>query len=379
MALTELGTGSYSYQSQSLQGGLYDNGINFPPQSTVDRGLQLATELAEQDRVVLVSLGMSNTGQEYTSFMSAASSSSEVHDRVLLVNGAQGGQTAQNWDTSNAATWDELDQRVAQATGLSNVLAQQEVNVIWIKLSINKISSYDDPLAKFRQSLEDVIRVASSRYPNLKQVFLSSRTHAFTSDVENISLLNPEPFAYTSAFAVKDLIQASINGQFSSEGFPLLVWGPYIWAEGSRNDNTLMNGFTWTINDVEGDCTHPGPTGEEKVGQALLKFFLNDPLAAPWFRADGAAGTPYPENASEPPTIDPDNDAGTNDGSSPQQSGTAANTDSGGCALSNSPTNSASPSLALGIVLLLWFYRRKSRTIAWCTHAPENDQEDIQC
>src|SRR5690606_39515457 len=53
-----------------------------------------------------------------------------------------------------------------------------------------------------------ILREAKRRYPNLRIVYLSSRTYAGYA----VRDLNPEPFAYESAFAVRGLIQEQIEG-----------------------------------------------------------------------------------------------------------------------------------------------------------------------
>jgi hypothetical protein len=62
---------------------------------------------------------------------------------------------------------------------------------------------------------------------------------------------------------------------------PLLVWGPYLWADGDtpRKSDEL----TWLRNDFVTDGTHPSPAGQKKVVDLLWKFFTTDPLAKSWF------------------------------------------------------------------------------------------------
>jgi len=57
-----------------------------------------------------------------------------------------------------------------------------------------------------------IVRVLKTRYPNMKQVFFSSRIYGGYGGG-----LNPEPEAYESGFAVKWLIQAQIR-QMESGG-----------------------------------------------------------------------------------------------------------------------------------------------------------------
>jgi hypothetical protein len=143
--------------------------------------------------------------------------------------------------------------------------------------------------------LETILRTCRTRYPNLKIAYLSSRTRAY---VETPGSLNPEPFAYESAFAVKWLIEKQIKGAADlnfdpSRGAvvaPWVAWGPYLWADGlaPRSD-----GFTWACSDLESDFTHPSASGGvPKVARQLLAFFKTDPAATPWFLRKSVVGQP---------------------------------------------------------------------------------------
>src|SRR5439155_5204 len=89
--------------------------------------------------------------------------------------------------------------------------------------------------------------------------------------------LNPEPYAYEGAFAARWLIQDQIRGDAGlnydagrgAVKAPLLLWGPYLWADGTtprQND-----GLIWERQDVVADGTHPSQSGKvDTAGYALL-------------------------------------------------------------------------------------------------------------
>jgi lysophospholipase L1-like esterase len=95
--------------------------------------------------------------------------------------------------------------------------------------------------------------------------------------------LNPEPYAYESAFPARWLIQRQIQGdaQLALTRSPLLLWGPYLWAEGTKGRQ--VDKLVWERSDFVGDGVHPSPTGRQKVAELLLNFLTTDPLAKSWF------------------------------------------------------------------------------------------------
>ena len=62
---------------------------------------------------------------------------------------------------------------------------------------------------------------------------------------------------------------------------PLLLWGPYLWADGVKGRKA--DGLVWKREDLAGDGTHPGEGGRRKVAELLLRFFKTDPTAKDWF------------------------------------------------------------------------------------------------
>jgi hypothetical protein len=142
------------------------------------------------------------------------------------------------------------------------------------------------------------------RYPNLKQVFLSSRIYGGYANGTDHGCTNPEPYAYENGFTVQRLILAQINqaaGQ-SNDAYSGLVdygnapwfdWGPYLWADGdklrsdglnwcngqnnSRCNSGAQKDVRWGTDPPDplrwADFTHPSAAGAKKVADQLLKFF----------------------------------------------------------------------------------------------------------
>ena len=97
--LTDLGTGLY----QGFEGGLYPDGVNVRPSAhdnDADRAarLELLDAAGQADaltgRIVFLTIGMSNTTQETQAFIPLATADPQFNRSVVLVDGAQGGWSA---------------------------------------------------------------------------------------------------------------------------------------------------------------------------------------------------------------------------------------------------------------------------------------------
>jgi hypothetical protein len=131
-----------------------------------------------------------------------------------------------------------------------------------------------------------MIRQLKAKFPNLRIVYLSSRSYGGYATVP----INPEPYAFETAFAVRGLIRDQIDGKGDlnfdpARGpvkAPVLLWGPYLWADGVKGRKA--GDLVWTRADFARDGTHMSPSGLKKVAELLLRFFKTDPTAKDWFR-----------------------------------------------------------------------------------------------
>lgn len=285
VALTDLGKDLYEGQ----EGGLYPGGGNIPPASHLNNGLKLANEIVPLNRIgnpsangkiVLLSVGVSSTTQEFHIFKQIAETDPEINPHLVLVNGAQGGQSARVLADPEAYFW--------QATGehLSEVdVTPHQVQVAWIKQMIwEPTQLFPGEVKVLQQHLSTTLDILVNRFPNLKIAYLSSQSYAGYAKIP----LTPEPHAYESGFAVKWLIADQIDAKpqlnyDSTEGTvrsPWIAWGPYLWTDGIKGRS---DGLVYTEEDLELDGTHPSTSGRKKVAELLLEFFKQDPTAQGWF------------------------------------------------------------------------------------------------
>lgn len=291
--LTDMNT-SDRYKGQD--GGLYGGGKNEPPEKHVKAAMQEAKMIrpldaegkpSEDGKIGFVSIGMSNTTQEFSVFLRLASADPAKSPKVVIVDGAQGGMTARAWANpdhlprpSARSPWEVLDERLKQAG-----ITAQQVQVAWIK-EANAGPANDGEFPQHAERLKkDMVGLLSKlkdKFANLRIAYLSSRIYGGYARTP----LNPEPYAYESAFAVRWLIQDQIKGDLAKS--PLLLWGPYLWADGEKGRK--CDDLVWKPEDLGPDGTHPSDSGRRKVAGLLLRFMKSDPTAKVWFARTGHHG-----------------------------------------------------------------------------------------
>lgn len=269
-------------------GGLYGQGKNTPPETHQKLATAESARIQPLDAegkpsgdglIGLISISMSNATQEFSMFKRITDADEQKSARVRIVDCAQGGQAMAEWAPPDANPW-----RTAASILANAKVSQQQVQVAWIKLA-NKGPRGDlqEHGKKLEQDTLAVIQNAKTKFPNLRVAYLSSRIYGGYS----AGALNPEPYAYEGAFVVRWLIQDQIQGtkELTATGndakAPVLLWGPYLWADGitPRASDKLI----YTREDLAGDGTHPSELGRRKVAEQLLQFFKSDELAKRWF------------------------------------------------------------------------------------------------
>lgn len=285
--LTEM-TADDKHEGQD--GGLYGKGRNEPPEDHRQAAeselakiepLDSAGKPAQDGKIVFLSISMSNATQEFSTFKRMADNDKGKSPLVTIVDGAQGGQAMAEWAPPDARPWANAMQRIESAG-----VTPQQVQVAWIKLA-NKgpRGSLQEHGDKLKADTLAVIQNAKQKFPNLRIAYLASRIYGgYTGGG-----LNPEPYAYESAFVCRWLIEDQIAGSKelnydAARGdvqAPLLLWGPYFWGDGTTPRKS--DGLVWKREDFANDGTHPSNSGRDKVARMLLEFCKNDPLASPWF------------------------------------------------------------------------------------------------
>lgn len=294
-------TAKDTYKGQD--GGLYGGGSNEPPAPHAQAALKELAKIVPLDaagkaspdgKIVFLSVGMSNTTHEFSTFKPIADKDRDKNPHVVVVDGAQSSQAAKQWNSADSKVWAEVQRRLT----MEDVTAKQ-VQVVWLK----QAQQLPAQLGEFPKHAEELkgdiikdIQQVKAHYPNVRVLYLSSRIYAGYAT----SPLNPEPYAYEGGFVVRWIIQDQIKGDKAmnydaAKGevkAPLVLWGPYLWADGVTPRKS--DGLVWLREDLRAnDGTHPSETtGRAKVAKMLLNFVKTSPYAKSWYLKDAATSQP---------------------------------------------------------------------------------------
>ena len=276
-ALTDLGSAQYL----GFAGGLYPNGKNSRPSAYEDAGVALGATVQPVDRhgkpstsgrIVMISIGFSNTSREFSEFIRLAEADPRKNPSLVTIDAARHGAAATEIAVPFGDYWMHVDSQLQRGE-----ISAAQVQVVWLKTALARESrGFPENARLLQRTLRSIIGILRTKFPQLKLVYVSSRTYAGYSESD----LSPEPIAYESAFAVKWLIEERINNPSPDRSIPWVSWGPYLWADGltPRSD-----GLIWKRSDFEPDGVHTSPQGALKVATKLFEFFESDPSAQPWF------------------------------------------------------------------------------------------------
>jgi len=275
--LTDLGSAQYL----GFAGGLYPNGKNSRPSAYEDAGVALGATVqplggdgkpSTSGKIVMISIGMSNTSREFSQFIRLADADARKNPNLVMIDAALDGAAATDIALPFGDYWKHVNNQLQRCK-----LAAPQVQVVWLKTALAyKPGGFPEKAQLLQRAVRSIVGILSTKFPQLKLVYVSSRIYGGYSEID----LSPEPIAYESGFAVKWLIEEHINNRTPDNWIPWISWGPYLWADGltPRSD-----GLSWERSDFEPDGVHPSAQGVLKVATMLLEFFQNDIAAKPWF------------------------------------------------------------------------------------------------
>jgi len=286
--ITDLGTNLFN----GMQGGLYGNGENTIPQSHLNSGIQMASQVMPLDargnysddgKIGFISMGMSNANMFFAGLRDSANAYPSLNSKLTLVNGATGGFDIDDMLDTTSQYWVTLNQKLDFA-GITN----EQVQVIWF-MQAKHISGIPpnegiEHIEIMEAKFLEAFHYFKLRFPNLKQIYCSGRDYGGYSQPGRG---NPEPFSYYTNWAFRKLVERQINGDTaltytgSNTKTAWLGWANNVWADGK---NYRSDGFNWRCpDDVIENGVHPSDHGKAKVASLLFNFFKSD-TTSHWFR-----------------------------------------------------------------------------------------------
>lgn len=294
--LLDLGLSTYSRDGQGNEdGGLYGGGVNTAPTAHQNAGVALGSEIQKLDtngdpspsgKIVLLSVGMSNTKYHWAQFVSDAVADPEVSGDVHIINGAVSSFDAPRIAANiNGKYWAEHIPNALSAAGRT---AEQVQAIAMLQAIAGPTGDYNTHKAAVMGYYTTIVQYMYTLYPNLKQVWIWNRMYA---GYAGAGVPSPEPYAYEQAFAIRQLILDQIAGEpdlnyDSSQGpvvAPWIAWGPDAYADGTT---TRSDGLLYLCSDMRADDgMHPATPGAvDKVSDLLLTHFKTN-SATTWFLA----------------------------------------------------------------------------------------------
>jgi hypothetical protein len=175
---------------QGFQGGLYSGGANERPTAHTAAGIALAKQVEPLDkdgkpsadgRVVLVTIGMSNTMQASSGLLRMVKLEKDINPRLTIVNGANGGMTADKIQHIDGGRtygngpfvkyWEYVNQQLTKSD-----VAPAQVQIAWLKeANPGPTSPFPDHAKELVEQQVKILHILRDRFPHLKLVYISSR------------------------------------------------------------------------------------------------------------------------------------------------------------------------------------------------------------
>ena len=289
--ITDLGAGTY----RGFTGGLYPDGSNERPADYLTACIEHAQNITtldsegnfdEDGRIVMLGIGASNPGAEFNKFMEISNYFEPRNDKLSLVNGCVPSMGIQDMNYTAAEYWGNVIEMLED-----NGLSAEQVQVVWIEEENTEVGDTTFPSAAqaLVTDFHFLLQAIKIMFPNTQICYVTARAYAGYADPSAEDLTNGLKFPrdYYNGWGLKWFIENVINHElgYSYEGptaeIPLVTWGSYHWTDGSveRSDGLSLI----CEEDVADDGLHLSGSGEIKMGQLMLDYFIADTTAKYWF------------------------------------------------------------------------------------------------
>lgn len=266
VTLPQIGTDLYSGE----QGGLYPDGQNAPPPAYLAELEALAADLADDEQLVVLGLGMSMMQNAMSGWMPFAAGPG-TNPNMIVINGAIG-SNQQRWADPDNTVWGRGPMMLSQAG-----LTAADVDIVLYHNSWSGPSGTFPGYAQMVQaSFELTNQHIADKYPNTQLILMNGRHYGGWNDNSK----QPEPFAFWESFSVKWLIEERIN--CTADCGPLVAWNAYQWNAWPASYG-LPDGTLWPQNYFVADGLHLSQAGQQVSGELWHDYLSSTSFTAVWY------------------------------------------------------------------------------------------------
>lgn len=230
--------------------------------------LNNAPKIKNKNVIVMASIGASVQNQ-ISERLSVRVEELE-NPKFKFVNLAQPAKDITEW-LNSSSVWDEVNVRLASAGVVST-----DVQIVWLQndlLNTEEATFPSSPMT-VKANLASLITKIKSKFPKLKQVFLTGRPYSgFSKDIKH-----NEPKGYYNSWACRWLVEDQINGLYPAS--PWLCDSIYMWTDGT---NPREDGFSILESNYNVDGVHLSGSGKIKFGDYLFEELLAHTVSSKYF------------------------------------------------------------------------------------------------
>jgi hypothetical protein len=233
-------------------------------------------------KILAVAEGMSNMRDEMEAFAALlAKKTAELNPKFQFVSLAEGGCDLECWIDKGVGAvdrqvqiliWKQTNNRPQNADGSPRQPSSNFPSKDSKRFPAHALTTK----ALLKKRLLDL----KKKYPNLKQVFFTSRSYGGWTCAPSADDYR-EPVAFEEGFSFKWLLEDQILGKdpqlaFEGDNAPAawLAWGPYIWNP------------AWTQDMYRVDGAHPCEKGAAAIAQMWYDSLSTYTTARTWFRRE---------------------------------------------------------------------------------------------
>lgn len=230
---------------------LYPGGYE-PPAGYLDAAI---AQLSGDNQIVIVGIGpsiMQNSLSGFIPFLSRP----EVNGNIVFVDGSLG-SNQQRFEDPDYPGWNVGINRLPAG------LTAADVDIVFYYNQLTGQSgTFEQYVATAADSFELTYDIINDKFPNVRLILQNGQHYAGWCG----QCKAPEPYAYWSGYAVKELIARRINGEISGA---VIGWNAYQWDD------------TWPQN-YYSDGLHLSGLGQQATGQ-LWHDYLSTSIHAAWY------------------------------------------------------------------------------------------------